>query len=101
MNYKNIIKISIVIGVIGIILICIYFIKDKYNLSNPNKIAVIGNGPLSDEDINEINSNFNIIAIINAGANGDKKNKLNATELYTRQWGFNSNLNVLKQYLVH
>jgi len=95
MNYKNLIKISIAIGIIiGFILVFIYLTNNN-NLSNPNKIAVIGNGPLSDENINEINSNFNIIAIMNVGANGDKKNKLNATDLYTRQWGVNSNLNVI------
>jgi len=87
MNYKNIIKISIVIGiVIGIILVCIYFIKDKYNLSNSNKIAVIGNGPLSDEDINEINSNFEIIVGMNAVLNGRKGIKVKYTHLFSRQW---------------
>ena len=80
---------------IVVIFLYIYYIKNKYYICNPNKIAIIGNGPLSDKEINDINHNYDIIVVMNNGATGDKNNKLNATKLYNRQWGFNSNLNTV------
>tara|TARA_B100000035_G_scaffold242012_1_gene210510 strand:- start:235 stop:957 length:723 start_codon:yes stop_codon:yes gene_type:complete len=79
-------KLLIVLIIIGIILLYIYFIRKKYSLSNINKIAVIGNGPLSDEDINEINSNFKIIVGMNGVANGRKDTKVKYTQIFSRQW---------------
>lgn len=85
MNYIYWTKILLII--IGIILLLyIYFKRRKYSLSNTNKIAVIGNGPLSNEDIIEINNNFKIIVGMNDVKNGKQKTALNYTHLFCRQW---------------
>jgi hypothetical protein len=113
MKYKYWSKISlIIIGIIiGIILLLyIYFIRSKYSLSNPNKIAIIGNGPLSEEDINKINNNFEIIVGMNGVVNGKKDIKLKYTHLFSRQWddittpktinfiGYDKDKKILKSY---
>ena len=63
-----------------LIVLTIFFINNYF------KIAVVGNGPLTEEEIKEINK-YNIIAVINKSKNGDKDIPIKATDLFLRHWG--------------
>ena len=75
---------KIILFIFFVIIIYIFFHNSKDN-DYSNKIAVVGNGPLTEKEIKKIN-NYEIIAVINDSRNSIKKNiKLNPTMLFLRQ----------------
>jgi len=93
---NNIIKFKYIIFILIIILLVSL-------INNYFKIAVVGNGPLTEQDIKEINK-YNIIAVINTTKNGNKDIPIKATHYFLRQnigvdncsrgfWGWNKDKN--------
>ncbi len=63
-----------------IIIIVIYIINNNF------RIAVVGNGPLTEEEITDINK-YNIIVIMNNNKSGGKDIPIKATHLFLRKGG--------------
>ena len=69
-----------------ILILCVFS-----NLNNKSKyldksLAIVGNGPLTNKEIDEINK-YNIIAVINDSKNGNKDIPIKATHYFLRQKG--------------
>ena len=73
-------------NIIKYIIFILIIILSLSLINNYFKIAVVGNGPLTERDIKEINK-YNIIAVINHSKNGNKDIPIKSTHYFLRQVG--------------